>query len=127
VRYGKGRFRFARKHREFSPVQWLAGGGVLGFFLLLVLSLFSSAAAEVFRVVVAWYLLLIIFFSAFLAVRHRRLGCLLFGPLIFPTIHFGLGVGFLSALYEQCIKERILLRNVEANKPLTGDNCNKGE
>jgi glycosyltransferase involved in cell wall biosynthesis len=105
VRYGKGRFRFAWKHHEFSLIQWLAAGGVLGFCLWLVLSLFSSAAAEVFRSAVALYLLLVIFFSLFLAVKHKRLGCLLFGPLIFPTIHFGLGVGFLSGLYEQFVKK----------------------
>lgn len=107
VRYGRGRFRFAFKHQEFSLMQWLAGVGVLGFFLLLFLALFSSAIASAFRTVCALYLLVVVFFSLFLAVREKRLGCLLYGPLIFPTIHFGLGVGFLSGLYEQFVKRKM--------------------
>lgn len=107
VRYGKGRFRFAWKHKQFSIVQWLAGTGVLTFFLLLFLSLFSSGVASVFRTITAVYLLLLVFFSLFLAVKEKRLGCLLYGPLIFPTIHFGLGVGFLSGLYEQLVKKKL--------------------
>jgi len=106
VRYGKGRFHFASKHREFSPVQWLAGAGALVFSLLLILSLFSPAVASVFRTVMALYLLVVVFFSLFLAVKEKIPGCLLYGPLIFPTIHFGLGVGFLSGLYEQFIKRK---------------------
>ena len=104
VRYGKGRFLFARKHSEFSLVQWLAAAGVVGFSLLLLLSLLSAGAASVFRSATAVYLLLVVFFSLFLTVKEKQLGCLLYGPLIFPTIHFGLGVGFLSGLYEQLVK-----------------------
>ena len=106
VRYGKGRFRFAFKHREFSLVQWLAGAGVFGFFLLLFLSLFSSAIASTFRTITALYLLVVVFYSLFLALKEKHSGCLLYGPLIFPTIHFGLGAGFLSGLYEQFVKRK---------------------
>lgn len=106
IRYGKGMFHFAWKHREFSLMQLSTGAGVAGFFLLLLLSLFSSAVASVFRTVLAMYLLLVIFFSLYLAVKHKHLGCLLFGPLIFSTIHFGLGAGFLSGLYEQLVKRK---------------------
>jgi succinoglycan biosynthesis protein ExoA len=107
VRYGKGRFRFARKHGEFSIIQWLAAAGVAGFSLLLVLSLLSAGVASVFRAATAVYLLIEVFFSLFLTVKEKQLGCLLYGPLIFPTIHFGLGVGFLSGLYEQIVKRSV--------------------
>jgi succinoglycan biosynthesis protein ExoA len=107
VRYGKGKFHFAWKHGEFSLVQLGAGAGLSGFFLLLLLSLFSSGVASVFRTMTAMYLLLVVFFSLYLAVKHKHLGCLLFGPLIFPTIHFGLGAGFLSGLYEELVKRKI--------------------
>jgi succinoglycan biosynthesis protein ExoA len=107
VRYGKGRFRFAFKHREFSLFQWLAGAGVFGFFLLMFLSLFSSTIASAFRTVTALYLLVVVFFSFFLTVKHKYLGCLLYGPLILPTIHFGLGAGFLSGLYGQFVERKV--------------------
>jgi hypothetical protein len=48
----------------------------------------------------------VVFFSLFLAVKQKHPGCLLYGPLIFPTIHFGLGAGFLSGLYEQFVKRK---------------------
>lgn len=99
-RYGKGRFRFSLKHNRFSLIQLLAGAGVVGFGLLLVLSVLSSSVASVFRTVAGMYLLLVIFFSAYLAYAKKHIGCLFYGPLIFPTVHFGLGVGFLSGLYE---------------------------
>ncbi len=107
VRYGKGRFRFAFKHREFSVIQWLAGAGVFVFLALLLLSLFSSGIASVFRTVTALYLLMVVFYSLFLAIKEKHAGCLLYGPLFFPTIHFGLGTGFLSGLYEQAVKRKV--------------------
>ncbi len=107
VRHGKGRFHFAWKHGKFSLMQLGAGAGVTGFFLLLLLSLLSAGVASVFRTVLGMYLLLVVFFSLYLAVKHKHLGCLLFGLLIFPTIHFGLGAGFLSGLYEELVKRKI--------------------
>jgi GT2 family glycosyltransferase len=104
LRYGKGRFKFSRKHRVFAPVQWLAAAGVVGLALLLLLSLVSSQAASLLQTVVGLYVLLVIFFSGYLVHKHRRLGCLLYGPIIFPTIHFGLGIGFLAGLLEQYLE-----------------------
>ena len=99
-RYGLGRFRFSRKHKLFPVIQWLSGAGVAGFALMAVLSLVSNWIFGLFKASIGLYLLLVIFYSLHLALRHRHLGCLLFGPLIFPTIHFGLGAGFLSGLGE---------------------------
>jgi len=102
-RYGLGRFRFSRKHRVLSITQWIAGAGAAGFTILAVLSFLSARVFSVFQTAVAFYLLLVVFYSLHLALRHRHLGCLLYGPLIFPTIHFGLGFGFLSGLVEALI------------------------
>lgn len=99
-RYGLGRFRFAQKHQLFSPMQWFAAVAVAGLAALALFSLISSAAGDLLRTLVALYLLIVIGFSAWLAFREKRLGCLLFGVLIFPTIHFGLGVGFLRGVYQ---------------------------
>lgn len=104
VRYGQGRHRFSLKHGVFSPIQWLAAAGVAGFALLLLLALASSAAREVFTTVTGLYMLLIIFFSFYLAVREKQLGCLLYGPVIFPAIHFGLGWGYLSGIIQRLMR-----------------------
>ncbi|MBD3332768.1 hypothetical protein GF356_07950, partial [candidate division GN15 bacterium] len=104
VRYGQGRHRFSLKHGVFSPIQWLAAAGVAGFALLLLLALVSSAAREVFTTVTGLYMLLIIFFSFYLAVREKQLGCLLYGPVIFPAIHFGLGWGYLSGIIQRLMR-----------------------
>ncbi|MCH9024395.1 MAG: glycosyltransferase [candidate division Zixibacteria bacterium] len=103
-RYGKGRFRFARKHDEYSVMQWLAGFGVGAFFVLLVFSFFSTTMFDYFRQMVFVYLLVVIFFSGYLAVQRHYLGCLLYGLVIFPAIHFGLGLGFLRELLSHASK-----------------------
>ncbi len=100
-RYGMGRFKFAQKHNIFSPVQWFAAAAVLGFALMLVLSFLSAGVLSLFKTIVSIYLLIVIAFSLILALKEKRLGCLLFGPLIFPTIHFGLGAGFLKAVFDR--------------------------
>jgi len=104
IRYGAGRFRFARKHRIINIILWFAGAAVLGFLLMFMASFFWPQVRLVFLGFVAFYILLITLFSIVLARRHEHLHCLLWGPLIFPTIHFGLGVGFLQALVSTSIK-----------------------
>jgi len=98
VRYGEGRFRFSRKHKLFSPIQWLAGAGVAGFIFLLLLSFLFTPVFGFLKSITGIYLLIIVLFSVLLALKQNHPGCLLYGPLIFPTIHFGLGTGFLKGL-----------------------------
>ena len=105
-RYGMGRFRFSRKHKIFTPVQWLAGFLTLMFFLMLVLSFISHPIFEVFKTITAFYILVVILFSLYLALKEKHLGCFLYGPLIFPTVHFGLGMGFLKAMFEYVNKRK---------------------
>lgn len=97
-RYGMGRFKFAKKHNIFSPIQWFAGAAVLVFAIGLVLSFLFPPINEVFRSVTAFYLLVVVIFSFVLAMKEKHFGCLLYGLLIFPTIHFGLGFGFLKVM-----------------------------
>ncbi len=104
-RYGKGRFRFAKKHNEYSIMQWISGFGVAIFLLLMFLSLLSLDAFARFQTMVAVYLLVILMFSLYLAVRRSFLGCLLWGLVIFPIIHFGLGFGFLRELLSYASKK----------------------
>lgn len=98
-RYGMGRFKFSKKHKIFAPIQWFAAAAVVGFFLMLFLSFFSDSIQYLFKTVLSYYLLIILGFSLYLALKNRHIGCLLYGLLIFPTIHFGLGVGFLKVMF----------------------------
>lgn len=114
-RYGLGRFRFARKHNLLVPVQWIAGAGVLGLAFLALLSFLFTPVFGLFKFLVTFYLLIVVLFSAGLAVKEKHLECLLYGLLIFPTIHFGMGIGFLSGLLEHFTGPR-------QKRPTTGGN-----
>ncbi len=105
-RIGMGRYKFASKHNIFSPLQWFAAVGIIGLCLLLLLSLISRPLFEVFRTILAFYLLIVIGYSLILYLREKRLGCLLYGPVIFPAIHFGIGLGVLKALAHQILPKR---------------------
>jgi GT2 family glycosyltransferase len=105
-RYGLGRFRFANKHGDLSIVQWVAAAGVLVFALLFLLSFLIPPVFQFFKLVVAIYLLIVLLFSLYLFLKEKHLGCLLYGLLIFPTIHFGLGVGFLTGIVEHLTKQK---------------------
>ncbi|UCG63169.1 MAG: glycosyltransferase [Candidatus Zixiibacteriota bacterium] len=104
-RVGRGRYKFAMKHGIFSPLQWFAGLAVLGLGLLLILALFSGAFAAILRSVVALYLLAVIGYSIILWLRDKRMGCLLYGPVIFPTIHFGIGMGFVRSMLREMLNK----------------------
>jgi len=104
-RVGAGRYKFTSKHNIFSPLQWFAGLALLGLLILAVLSLLSQPVFEVLKTILGLYVLTVIGFSALLYIREKRLGCLLFGPIIFPTIHFGLAAGFLRSLLESLTRK----------------------
>lgn len=103
-RYGKGRFDFSTKHGISTPIHWMAAGLVIGLLILMILSFFSSWFLVLCRIVVAFYLMIVILYSTFLYFDKKHFGCLLYGILIFPTIHFGLGVGFLKAFWSKFLK-----------------------
>ena len=110
-RYGMGRYKYSRKHNLFSPIRWLAPVGVLGFVIMILLSLVSTPVFDVFKTLLGFYLLIVLLFSLFLSVREKTPSCLLYGLLIFPAIHFGLGVGFLKALLKNMIQKGKLIFN----------------
>lgn len=118
VRYGKGRFKFAHKHHQLAPMQMLAAIGIVGLALLLLLSLVSQAAWNWLTTLVGVYVLIVVGYSAWLAHDRGRLGCLLIGPLVFPTIHFGLGWGFLRGFLDRLHAQRQPSRNRKADNDL---------
>jgi succinoglycan biosynthesis protein ExoA len=94
VRYGRGRFRLIQKHRDaFSYSQmipafflaWLVLGGAA--------SALSRPFALVFGLSVTVYVAVVLWFSLALGRRHG-FGYALTCPLIYLTIHLGLGAGF---------------------------------
>lgn len=104
-RVGWGRYKFAMKHGIFSPLQWFAATAVLGLALLIILALFSGPFSAVLRSVLALYLLVVIGYSIILCLRDKRMGCLLYGPVIFPTIHFGIGLGFVRSMATEMLNK----------------------
>jgi succinoglycan biosynthesis protein ExoA len=95
MRYGQGRFRLMQKHRDaFSISQliptalllWLVVGGVG--------SLVSRSFSLVFGFSLAFYLAVVIYFSIRLGLRYG-FGHFWRGPIVYTTIHLGLGAGFL--------------------------------
>lgn len=100
VRYGMGRFRFIRKHREALTVnQLIPAGFVLGLLLFVTsvpYSLFTarcSLLTGLLSAVYALYALIVLAESLRIAARNGW-GYLKHIPLIFFMVHFGLGWGF---------------------------------
>lgn len=115
VRYGRGRFRLTQKHRDaFSWSQIIPA--VLLVWLLLggVASAFSRPFASVFGLSVAVYVAVVLWFSLALGRRHG-FGYVLTCPLIYLTIHLGLGAGFVGeALGRRGYKRRTRLKAASA-------------
>jgi succinoglycan biosynthesis protein ExoA len=96
TRYGRGRRRLMRKHPDAFSISQLAPAA---FLLWLVVggigSTLSRPFALVFACSLAGYVLAVLYFSL-AAGRRYGLAHFLVGPLIYPTIHLGLGAGFLT-------------------------------
>ena len=100
-RYGRGRFRFVRKHpKALTLNQLMPGAFVAGLILLLFTCLGSLAFSSWYPVSMAFvaayvlYAVLITGESVRIAARHGC-GYLPYLPLIFFTVHFALGYGFM--------------------------------
>ncbi len=97
VRYGKGRVRFSRKHRQ--PFGW--GVVIPALFVLYtvlggMLAAFSSRWAAAYLAGLGVYIVVVVGFSLATAVRTRCPAILPWLPLVFVVIHFGAGVGLLD-------------------------------
>jgi cellulose synthase/poly-beta-1,6-N-acetylglucosamine synthase-like glycosyltransferase len=106
-RYGMGRYRFIMKHREALTItQLFPAGFVVGMLALLISACcslsnpatqrLSDSATMLLSAVYALYILVVLTESFILATRNGWV-YLKYLPLIFFTVHFGLGWGFLTA------------------------------
>jgi len=94
VRYGRGRFRFIRKHRSALSVSQLVPAVFLAWNILGGLAAFYSVTVrEALLATLALYATLVVAFSAALAFRHGWRHFFV-APAVYPTIHFALGAGF---------------------------------
>jgi GT2 family glycosyltransferase len=96
MRYGRGRFRFIRKHPDaFTIGQIVPAVFLLWLAMGAVGSLVSRSQAAIFGFSLALYAFALLYFSAALG-RRYGLPHFLLAPLAYLTIHLGLGAGFLT-------------------------------
>ncbi|MBV5330681.1 MAG: glycosyltransferase family 2 protein [Chlorobium sp.] len=99
IRYGEGRFRFIKKHREALTINQLIPAGFVAGMLLLTLSVFI----ELWGNRVTWFLgffygvyLVVSAFESLRVAAQNGWRCISYLPWIFVVIHFGLGWGFIK-------------------------------
>lgn len=98
VRYGQGRYRFARKHPQaLSVTQLIPAAFLLSLLVGCLGSLVSARAAQIFLWSTVAYATTVIAFSAGLGLRYgwRHL---ITAPFVYLTIHSGLGYGYLAGV-----------------------------
>jgi succinoglycan biosynthesis protein ExoA len=97
--YGYWKVRVLQKHpAQMQPRQFVPAGFVATLLLSLLLSPFASTAALIFGLVLGLYLLANLVASAMVA-RRGDWGVTLLLPVVFATIHFAYGSGFLKGLF----------------------------
>lgn len=99
TRYGLGRARLHRKHpRAFTLESAIPPAFVLGLPALVAAPLLPRALALVVVLGYALYALLALLFATLAAARARALPLVPLVAFAFPTIHAGLGLGYLRGL-----------------------------
>lgn len=94
LRYGRGRYRFMRKHPEATTLAQLIPAGFLLWLVTLGLaSPFSPMAAWAFGGTLLLYLSVVLGFAIHLSFRYGW-HHLLISPAVYACIHGGLGMGF---------------------------------
>jgi glycosyltransferase involved in cell wall biosynthesis len=95
MRYGQGRFRLVQKHHKaFSISQLFPAGLLLWLVFGAIGSTLSWPFAILFTASLAFYAMIVLYFSALLGLRYG-LAHFWRGPIVYLTIHLGLGAGFL--------------------------------
>jgi succinoglycan biosynthesis protein ExoA len=96
VRYGRGRMRLFRKHRDtFSLPGFLPAAFLAGVFAGPAFSLWLPPLGFVYTGVLGIYAATLLLTSTALALRQKQPALLPLLPLVFLAIHFGAGTGIL--------------------------------
>jgi succinoglycan biosynthesis protein ExoA len=97
VRYGRGRVRLLRKHREtFTPLGFVPALFVVGLLAGPLLACLASWLALLYFGALAFYATAVTCASVALAIEGRDARMLPWGPVVFLAIHVGAGVGILA-------------------------------
>jgi succinoglycan biosynthesis protein ExoA len=99
IRYGRGRVRLLRKHRDtFTLGGFVPALFVLGLLFGPLIAVFGKWPAILYLAGLAIYAATVVIVSSVIAIRHRSLPLLPWLPLVFGTIHCGAGAGILLEL-----------------------------
>ena len=99
ARYGRGRVRLWRKHRDtFSIASFLPALFLAGVLLGPVFSMLNWWLAIFYISTLLLYSGIVLGTSASIAIKNRNFPMLFWLPLVFPAIHFGAGYGVLLEL-----------------------------
>jgi succinoglycan biosynthesis protein ExoA len=120
VRYGRGRFQFARKHHDAMSVSQLVPPTFLaGLLLGCVAAYVWPPIRYLYFGVLALYGLTVLLFSARLGLRFGW-GHFLAAPFVYATIHLGLGAGFWEEAAVSLLRGAgVGRRALDANAPLS--------
>ncbi|MDR2115257.1 MAG: glycosyltransferase family 2 protein [Planctomycetaceae bacterium] len=95
-RYGRGRVKLFRKHREtFSLKSFGLGFFVFGVIFGLLFCWVYPVLFNIYVSVFCFYIFVILFESIRITILNHRFSILFFLPIVFPAIHFGFGFGIL--------------------------------
>lgn len=117
IRYGRGRFKFIKKHPETFNLDTLVPSaftlGLLLFIFLGILSFFSSlmskawslrsVASGLLSIIYGLYLLIIVGESFRISFK-KGFGYFRYLPFIFFAVHFGLGYGFIKEVVQSLVR-----------------------
>lgn len=113
ARYGRGRVRLFRKHREtFTPACFVPGLFVLGLVSGAVLSLFSMWLAAAYLGGLGLYALALLAGWGWVAAKTSDRAMLPWVPLVFVTIHLAAGWGIVSEFAAGCWPRDARIRDV---------------
>jgi cellulose synthase/poly-beta-1,6-N-acetylglucosamine synthase-like glycosyltransferase len=119
MRYGRGRVRLLRKHRDtFSVPIFVPAAFVLGVALGPALARLSPWLALAYAGALGLYATLLLLATAACVLRSgdRRIAAWL--PLVFLTIHVGAGCGLLQELFAGAVRRRAATEPEQAPVPL---------
>jgi succinoglycan biosynthesis protein ExoA len=95
-RYGRGRVKLFRKHREtFSLKSFGLGFFVLGVILGLLICWLHPVLYYVYFSILGFYVFTVLAESVRITILNHRFAVLFFLPTVFAAIHFGFGFGIL--------------------------------
>ncbi len=97
VRYGRGRYRLLKKHRQtFSLACFVPAALVVWFIAGSIAAVLSSTIAALFLVTLSCYAGVVLGVSAATGVKRQDFSIIPLLPLVFLAVHCGAGWGMLS-------------------------------